>query len=97
MKIHKMAHNIPSKEKQNNLYNPFLDLPERLEVAEVLPEATLTFRAFNLSLLKLDIRSKALFTRTLSAAEAGVAGIDSIKAHRAEEKLEFVASSCILF
>lgn len=89
MNTHKIAHNTPSKEKQRI---PLLDLLALLEVA---PAATFMFMAFNLNRLKLDIRSKALLTKALSAAEAGVVGIDSTKAHREEDKLEFVASSCL--
>lgn len=87
--IHKMAHNRPSNEKKKN---PLLHLIKLLEVAEVLPAATFTFLLFILTLLKLDIRSKARFTRALSEAEAGVVGIDSTKAQRAEENPESVPS-----
>lgn len=85
--IHKMAHNRPSNEKKKN---PLLHLTELLEVAEILPAATFMFLLFILTLLKLDIRSKARFA--LSEAEAGVVGIDSTKDQRAEENQESVPS-----
>lgn len=86
-----MAHNTPSKEKHKIL----IGLLELLEVAEVLlPVATFAFPAFNLILRKLEIRSKALFTKALSEAEAGVVGIESTKSQRAEENHEFAPSSC---
>lgn len=70
-------------------------MPELLEVASALPAATFRFRAFILTLLKLDIRSKALLTKALSEAEAGVVGIDSTKDQIAEENQESVPSSCL--
>lgn len=83
---HRMAHNTPRIEnKKNPLFIPVLLAP----VSGLrLPTATLVlrvfmFRLFNLSLLKLDIRSKARLT--FSEADAGVVGIDSTKVHKLEE------------
>jgi hypothetical protein len=54
-------------------------------VSEPLPAVTFVLLAIILILLKLDIRSKARFTKAFSDADAGVVGIDSTKDHRAEE------------
>lgn len=81
--IHTMAHNTPRIEKHRS---PHLDPPFTV----LSEEGSLVFMAFILTLPKLDIRSKALFTRVPSEAEAGVVGIDSRKPHRAEENHEFL-------
>lgn len=86
---HKIAHKAPIIErKMNPLFPPVL-----LPVSETLPAETISFLAFSLTLLKLDIRLKARLTKGVSAAEAGVVGIDSTKAHKAEEILLVTASS----
>ena len=64
--------------KKNPLFQPVL-------LAAPLTAETSVFLAFNLNLLKLDIRSKARFTKGFSDAEAGVVGIDSTNDHKAEE------------
>lgn len=81
--IQKMAQNAPKIDNKNK---PLL-LPVLLTVAASLPAATFAFLLFNLTRLKLDILSKARLTRGLSAADAGVVGIDSTNAHSAEENL----------
>lgn len=82
--IHKMAHNAPNIDKNKNLLLLLLLL--LLPVACLLITASSPLATFKfLSLLKLDIRSKARFTKGFSEAEAGVVGIDSTKAHRDEE------------
>lgn len=63
--------------------NPLFRAP--LIVSEPLPAVTFVLLAIILILLKLDIRSKARFTKAFSDADAGVVGIDSTKDHRAEE------------
>lgn len=80
---HKMANNAPTIEKRKNL--PFLLLPLLLVMRdeELILETVVLF-IFNLLLLKLGIRSKSNDWLT-SAADAGVVGIDSTKAQRAEE------------
>lgn len=91
--IHKTAHITPNNEKQKN---PALNLLKLLEVAEALPPATtFIFLALILTLLKLDILSKARFTRAVSEAEAGVVGIDSTNDQRLDENQEPVPSSCL--
>lgn len=79
--IHKTAHNTP---RIDIIKNPLL-LPACLLVTLLSGPATSLFLAFNLTLLKLDIRSNARFTKGFSDAEAGVVGIDSTKAHKEEE------------
>lgn len=87
IQIHKKAHKAIRIGKKRN-ETPFL--PALFIVAVSLPAATMVGLIF--TLLKLDIRFKARFTKGFSAADAGVVGIDSTKAHRAEEKL-FVGTS----
>lgn len=77
---HRIAKIIPRTEIKKN---PLL-LLAFLAVATPLPAEILVFVAFILTLLKLDIRSKARFTKAFSEADAGVVGIDSTKAQRAE-------------
>nr|GMD85120.1 hypothetical protein Iba_chr14aCG21260 [Ipomoea batatas] len=93
------AHNTPST---NTHKKPLIDLPEFLEV---LPDALFMFLAVTLDALfmflaitldLLDVCSNAKSAGGLSAAEAGVAGIDSRLPHRAEENLEFVAPSSLV-
>lgn len=91
--IHKTAHITPNNEKQKN---PALNLLKLLEVAEALPPVTtFIFLALILTLLKLDILSKARFTRAVSEAEAGVVGIDSTNDQRLDENQEPEPSSCL--
>lgn len=79
---HKMALTTPITEMYNN---PLLVVPVLLIVSAPLPAETFVFLRFTLTRLKLDIRSKARFTKAFSAADAGVVGIDSTNAHSAEE------------
>lgn len=81
---HKKAHKATRTGKKRK-QNPFL-LPALFIVVVSLPAAAV-FACFILilTLPKLDIRSRARFA--FSAADAGVVGIDSTKAQRAEEKL----------
>ena len=72
-----------------------LNIPPK-NFGTLLPQvagSTATVLVFNLP--KLDIRSKALFTRAFSEAEAGVVGIDSTNDHRAAENQESVPSSSV--
>jgi hypothetical protein len=79
---HKMAHNTPITEMNNN---PLHLLPALLIVSVLLRAETVVLLTFTLSRLKLGIRSKARVTKTFSAADAGVVGIDSTTDHSAEE------------
>lgn len=86
-KTHKMAHNAPRIDK---IRKPLLVPPALFEFAARsllirLSLLILLFLTFSLILLKLDIRSKALFTKGVSQADAGVVGIDSTNVHKAEE------------
>lgn len=82
---HKMAHNAPRTEKRKN--PPFLLLLLVLLLIRVEESTGETVVLFILILLlpKLDTRSNVRLTRPFSAAEAGVVGIVSTKAQRAEE------------
>lgn len=80
IKTQKMAQSATRTGRKKKL----LFLPALL-ASELLPAVTLALTLFILNLLKLDIRSKARFTKAFSEADAGVVGIDSTKAHRAEE------------
>lgn len=84
---HKMAHSTPSMDKHKKPLLLLLLLPLRTAPATPLPPPPLKLLVlpFNLSRLKLDIRSKARFTNGLSEADAGVVGIDSTNAHKEEE------------
>lgn len=90
-KTHKKAHKAIRIGKKRN-ENPFL--PAFFVVAVSLPAVMFVCLIF--TLLKLDIRFKARFTKALSAADAGVVGIDSTKAQREEEKLLVETSSIVL-
>lgn len=56
-----------------------------LTVSAPVPTETFVFFRFNLTRPKLDIRSKARFTKAFSEAAAGVVGIDSTNAQSADE------------
>lgn len=82
MNTQKMAHKAPIIDKTRKPLFParfFAMVPLLVLVAKV----PLAF-ALNLMRLKLDIRTKVLL-RGPSHAEAGVEGIESINAHRADE------------
>ena len=77
---HNMAQSTPITEiKKNPLLLPALLLLD----SAPFPTETFVFLTFILTLLKLDIRSKARFTKAFSEADAGVVGIDSTKIGRA--------------
>lgn len=87
-KSHNIAKTIPITEKLNI---PPTNFCTRLREVEVgLPAGHIVF-----NLPKLDMRSKALFTRAFSEAEAGVVGIDSTKDHRAVVNHESVPPSSV--
>lgn len=88
IETHKNAHKAIRIGKKRN-ETPFL--PALFTVAVSLPAAILVGLIF--TLLKLDIRFKARPTKGFSAADAGVVGIDSTKAQRAEENLLVVLTS----
>lgn len=88
IQIHKKAHKAIIIEKKRK-GTPFLLALFKVVVS--LPAATMVGMIF--TLLKLDIRFRARFTKGFSAADAGVVGIDSTKAQRAEENLFVVTPS----
>ncbi len=73
--------------------------PALLTVAASVPAgaaAALVLLMLRFNLLKLDIRSNARFTKGLSAAAAGVVGIDSTNDHRADESELVPPTSCLV-
>lgn len=94
IETHKKAHKAIRIGKKRN-ETPFL--PALFIVAvSLLPAAMLLSVGLIFTLLKLDIRFKARFTKGFSAADAGVVGIESTKAHRAEDNLLVLTSSTVL-
>lgn len=77
---HKIAQTTPITEMNKNpLAVPVLLVPVPIGAE------TFVFLTLTLTRLKLDIRSKARFTKAFSEADAGVVGIDSTNAQSAEE------------
>lgn len=77
MNTQKMAHKAPTTDKRRK---PLFPIPFFAAVTLLV----VTDVALNLIRLKLDIRTKVLLSGP-SQAEAGVEGIDSSKAHIADE------------
>ena len=90
---HNIAQSTPITEIKNN---PLL-LPALLLDSAPFPTETFVFLTFILTLLKLDIRSKARFTNAFSEADAGVVGIDSTNDHNAEENRLAAPTSSLPF
>lgn len=91
IETHKKAHKairIGKKRKET----PFL--PALFIVVVSIPAVMSV--GFIFIMLKLDIRFKARFTKGFSAADAGVVGIESTKAQRADDNLLVVATSSIV-